>query len=173
MTTICILSEEKSDPLLRTLQLIFHEKQLLILQDGALVTQPSREEKTDFFILKSPFCRRLDLSPCLLLLHQYTGTMPEICPGSIAVVNSGDQKSQRVLQDYGVHTVTCGFLSKDVFTLSGIGEDSLTISLQRSIPSVYGNILEPGDTVLQWDGRKETQQHLLLAAVAGILCEIL
>ena len=156
MTTICIFSGQKSDSLVRTLLSIFRTKRVLLWREGIGRTKPPLEERAD-----------------VLIFQQYGGPLPELeWEGNVAVVDSADEKSQEVLKNCGLHTATCGFLSKDMATLSGVADDSLTVSLQRSIPSLYGRTLEPRDIVFPLEEGRD-RQGALLAVMAGILCEML
>lgn len=172
MTTICIFSGRNSDSLVRTLLSIFGTKRVLVWREGISRMKPPPEEKADVVILRNPDCRAL-AGRCLLIFQQYGGPLPELeREGSVAVVDSADEKSQEVLKNCGLHTATCGFLSKDMATLSGVADDTLTVSLQRSIPSLYGRTLEPRDVVFPVEEGRD-RQGTLLAVMAGILCEAL
>lgn len=173
LTTICIFSGQNTDSLVRTLLAIFRTKRVLLWREGISHSGPPPEETADVVILRNPGCRILSASPCLLIFQQYGGPLPELGrEGSVAVVDSADEKSQAVLKNCGLHTATCGFLSKDMATLSGVAEDSLTVSLQRSIPSLYGRTLEPRDIVFPIEEGRN-RPGTLLAILAGILCEML
>lgn len=172
MTTICIFSGRKSDSLVRTLLSIFRTKRVLLWREGIGRNKPPLEERADVVILQNPDCRVIP-GRCLLIFQQYGGPLPELeWEGNVAVVDSADEKSQEVLKNCGLHTATCGFLSKDMATLSGVADDSLTVSLQRSIPSLYGRTLEPRDIVFPLEEGRD-RQGALLAVLAGILCEML
>ena len=63
--------------------------------------------------------------------------------GAIAIVNAENTGILRLLQEHGIHTVPCGLSDHDTFTLASSTEESIVISLQRSLTALTGDIVDP------------------------------
>ncbi len=87
--------------------------------------------------------------------------------GDIAIVNSDETWSIKLMAELKIPAVTCGLSSKDTFTFSSKSDENAVISLMRSVKSVYKNLLEPMEIPISFS--KDTDEFFLLSFVATLV----
>ena len=88
-----------------------------------------------------------------------------------AVVESSNTNAITMLNDSKTEVVACGMSNKDTLTFSSSIEDSLVISLQRSLKNVLGNIVDPNEVPINLS--TEIDHYAILSTVVTlILCGI-
>lgn len=85
----------------------------------------------------------------------------------IGIVNSQNTEGLSFLMKNGIKTLTCGMSYRDTLTLSS-SLSNLNICLQRKIPSLNNNILEPCEYVIT--NPHSNTDLLLLACAVNLLC---
>lgn len=88
-----------------------------------------------------------------------------------AVVESSNINAISILNNSKTEVVACGFSNKDTLTFSSVTEDSLVVSLQRSLKNVYDITVEPNEVPINLTS--EIGHYALLSAIVTlILCGI-
>lgn len=72
---------------------------------------------------------------------------PNICKNAICVVNSCSKDNIEYICKKGMNAVTCGLSDKDTFTISGISDEQAAVSLQRTLTTIAGKIVQPCEYV--------------------------
>ncbi|MCY1713094.1 hypothetical protein [Caproiciproducens galactitolivorans] len=65
--------------------------------------------------------------------------------GFLCILEMKNSHAAEILNGTGAAAITCGTSSKDTLSIAGLDEASATLSLQRSVRTVEGKILEPHD----------------------------
>ncbi len=86
--------------------------------------------------------------------------------GTVGIVSSDNKRGLECLMRSGVRTVTCGMSRRDTVTLSSSFTD-VTVCLQRRLPSMTGEILEPAEYPVAHS--HEDYMLILLCAAARLL----
>lgn len=69
----------------------------------------------------------------------------QVPTGFVAVAPSDAPAALRMLERQGTPTVTCGMSAADTVTLSSIHESRAVVCLQRTLSTLSGGKVEPGD----------------------------
>lgn len=91
----------------------------------------------------------------------------EFPAGMVGVCENTDKTALALMKQSGIPVVSCGMDGKNTVTLSSLGTDILSLTLQRAIPDFSGHIIEPGDYVIQL--KKEYQPFSVMASAAVLL----
>ncbi len=76
-------------------------------------------------------------------------TFPSIPPGFTAVLSCENTAALNFLRENKIVAATCGLSATDTFSLSSLEEDTATVSLQRELRTLGGEINEPQDVVIK------------------------
>ena len=87
--------------------------------------------------------------------------------GLFSVISSENKKAVALLADTAATVITCGTSSKDTLSLASSNDHMATVSLQRDITDIYGNVLEPMDISIFV--REDFQAYPMLCACATLL----
>lgn len=85
----------------------------------------------------------------------------------IGILSSEDTVGAQLFQQMKLTTITCGLSGKDSLTLSSITSDSAVICLQRTIRSLSGQEIDPGEIPVSLS--RPVDRYSLLVAVAVAL----
>lgn len=99
------------------------------------------------------------------------GTVPEISlgPRSVAVICSDNADGLAFAARHHLKTLTYGLSSRDTLTLSSVTPESAVVSLQRSIITLGGAVLEPAEFPVHLRN-PDDRNGLLLCAAVLLLC---
>ncbi len=79
-----------------------------------------------------------------ILLMKEDGTVPTTLPSDItAIVNADNMEQLKAVQEHGIRTVTCGTATTATISFSSETDETLTVSLNRSITALSGRTIEP------------------------------
>lgn len=98
--------------------------------------------------------------PCInvngsVLLMKENGTIPENLPDDItAIVNADNENQLRAIQKSGVKAITCGTCNTSTISFSSETDDTLVISLNRSITALSGKSIQPLEIPAEKGGAK-------------------
>ena len=87
--------------------------------------------------------------------------------GFSCVLEAKNKNAAAILQGSDAAAITCGTSPKDTISIAGLDETNAALSLQRSIVTVSGAILEPHDFTVQLIS--ELGPHRILAVCAALL----
>ncbi|XOQ49203.1 MAG: DUF1009 domain-containing protein [Eubacteriales bacterium] len=65
--------------------------------------------------------------------------------GFLCILEMKNSHAAEILNGTQAAAITCGTSAKDTLSIAGLDEASATLSLQRSVPTIDGKILEPHD----------------------------
>lgn len=88
-----------------------------------------------------------------VLLMKENGIIPEALPEDITAIINADSKAQlKAVQKIGIRAITCGTSSTSTISFSSETDDTLMISLNRSITALSGKIIQPLEIPVKKDG---------------------
>lgn len=88
---------------------------------------------------------KMKLNSCIFVFDEDTEIIiPDIlCENAVAIINSSSRNQISQFVNTNISVITCGSSQKDTFTYSSYTDDKIVVSLQRSIKSISGKIIEP------------------------------
>lgn len=110
-------------------------------------------------------------SGILLFKNSFDGERRELPGGFLPVFEAHNTQAAAALGGTGLNAVVCGTSSKDTLSLASITDTDATISLQRSIRSMSGEILEPYDIPIHL-GRSSSPYPVLATCAVFLLAGI-
>ncbi|MFU0833826.1 MAG: PNP-UDP-1 domain-containing protein [Oscillospiraceae bacterium] len=87
------------------------------------------------------------------------------------VLETKNVRAAALLKDSGVTVVTCGTSSKETLSIAGLEEDTAVLSLQRTLKTLEGKMVEPHDFTVKFSGSRSPHQLLSVCAVLLIAGE--
>lgn len=109
-------------------------------------------------------CKETSRQPGISLCHVEE---PEPFQTFLGILSSEDTAGAQLFSQMKLTTITCGLSGKDSLTLSSITSDSAVICLQRTIRSLSGQEIDPGEIPVTLT--RPIDRYSLLAAVAVAL----
>lgn len=104
----------------------------------------------------------------LVFKDSFSSGLPSRVPGGfLAVFSEGNTAAARALEGTGISAVTCGTAARDTVSAASLGFPQSVVSLQRSIRTLSGTVLEPHDIPVTL--REPYPPEPLLAASAVLL----
>lgn len=85
--------------------------------------------------------------------------------GFLSILEMKNFNAAEMLNGTGAAAITCGTSSKDTLSIAGIDEISATLSLQRSVMTVDGKMLEPHDFTVRLLSKLSPTRILAVCAV--------
>ncbi len=128
----------------------------------------------DIFWLDQSSFRKNVTETCLLILNEHI-KLKKDCSfprNTVALVLSSDSEQVKNLSKHNVNTIVCGLSPKDTVTFSSIRETEASVSLQRSIQTLFGSIVEPFEISVKFEKNYSPSCVLLFIAlllITGVL----
>lgn len=122
-----------------------------------------------FFLYDSEQVPQIEI-PNGILLFKNSYNVSEsvnIPPDFSCVLETKNLNAAAVLKGQNITVITCGTSAKDTISIAGLDETNATLSLQRSIITVDGRILEPHDFTVRLNSK--IGPHRILAVCATLL----
>ena len=85
--------------------------------------------------------------------------------GFLSILEMKNFNAAEMLNGTGAAAITCGTSSKDTLSIAGIDEMSAALSLQRSVMTVDGKMLEPHDFTVRLLSKLSPTRILAVCAV--------
>lgn len=105
----------------------------------------------EIMVLDTEQLSAIALDRCILLMK--TDARPSdlslLSSDTLAIANSENQLQLGALSKLQIPVITCGMGQKDTISFSSCGDESMVISLQRTISSLFGNTIEPLEIPIQ------------------------
>lgn len=98
----------------------------------------------------------------------FGGKYSDIPPGFTAVAASDDKRALNIIKNHRVPAVICGMSSSDTISMSAFGENSASVSLQRSIFTPNGQKIEAKELNVSFK-RKPNPYIILILSAAMLL----
>lgn len=89
----------------------------------------------------------------------------DIPEGFLCVLEMKNVHAAALLSSTGTPAITCGTNSKDTLSIAGLDETSAALSLQRSMRTVDGALLEPHDFTVEFTATLSPSRILAVCAV--------
>ncbi len=101
----------------------------------------------EFFVFDCEKLPQMELKNGILLFKNSFEQQEPVCvpPGFSCILESKNQHAASALQGSDAAAITCGTGAKDTLSIAALDENTAALSLQRSIFTVDGAILEPHD----------------------------
>lgn len=87
----------------------------------------------------------------------------------ISVLESDNLAATRALIGTGAVAITCGTSSKDTLSLASISDNQAVVSLQRSLRTLSGMVIEPADFTIRLTGHYNVFSILAYCAILLLL----
>ena len=141
-------------------------------QGGALVLDGTSLYETcpspDFCVMSVNSLSELHCRGLLVLGRALCQVRPDLSLGKLlSVIESDNANALSVLQQSGSPVIGCSMSPQDTLTLSCREEDTALVSLQRSVHTLSGALIEPCEIKLHLS--RPTELFPLLAACASLL----
>lgn len=86
---------------------------------------------------------QIDTNGSVLLMKE-NGTIPSALPADItAIINADNEEQLKSVQSMGIKTITCGTCDTSTVSFSSETDETIVISLNRSITALSGKIIQP------------------------------
>lgn len=171
MQTI-LLYGDRRDMFLRTALLgaLAQSGSVLYVEEGHFFQAP--EEDPAFFVYECECLPSLSVSKGLLLLKNSCSCRELSLPSGIwAVLESDNHSGACALRHQPSPVISCGCSARDTLSLASIEDETAVLSLQRSVFTLNGKLVEPHDFSVSLQSRRHPHQ-ILPVAMALLLCGI-
>jgi hypothetical protein len=133
-------------------------------------------EAGHFFLCESVEVPKINMPRGILVLKDKLSAFPsaEVPDDFVCVIGSGNQQAVKMLCRSKAAVVTCGTGMTDTLSLAGIDASCASVSLQRNLITLQGNVIEPLDISVNLRQERTPQQILFVSAVlliAGVDAE--
>ncbi|HEX3037734.1 MAG TPA: hypothetical protein VHO94_01915 [Oscillospiraceae bacterium] len=151
MTTILICGKRDNDSTSKILLNALENYGGVQYFDGNSLIKTESCDRPEFFLYS---CEQIpqtnNNSGILLFKNSYFFEQQQKIPsGYIPVFESHNVQAAAALKGTGIVGVTCGTSAKDILSIASLEDTSATISLQRSVKTLTGLVLEPYDITIQ------------------------
>ncbi|MDF1495016.1 hypothetical protein [Caproiciproducens sp. CPB-2] len=85
--------------------------------------------------------------------------------GFLSILEMKNASAAELLNGTGAAAITCGTSSKDTLSIAGIDETSAALSLQRSVMTLDGKMVEPRDFTVRFPPKLSPTRILAVCAV--------
>jgi hypothetical protein len=124
---------------------------------------------TEFIVYDCEEIPEIELNCGILLFKNsfHSSETSSIPSGFSCVLETKNLNAAAMLKDTDTAAITCGTSPKDTISIAGLDEANAALSLQRSIITVTGEILEPHDFTVKL--LSKLGPHRILAVCAALL----
>ena len=131
------------------------------------------EDKMKFLVYDCEKLPQIELDSGIILFKNSFNASEQIKIPSrfLCILEMKNVHAAELLNSTGTAAITCGMNSKDTLSVAGLDETSATLSLQRSVMTVDGNILEPHDFTVRLMSKLSPNRILAVCAVL-LICGI-
>lgn len=105
----------------------------------------------------------INVKNSILLMKEY-GSIPMNLPNDItAIINSDDENQLMAIKEKKIKALTCGTSGKSTISFSSESEDTIVISLNRSITALSGKTIQPLEIPVE---KREAGRYSLMSYTA-------
>ncbi len=102
----------------------------------------------------------------LFFKNSFDSETPIVIPdGFLCAFEPQNQRAAALLRAAGTAAVTCGMCAKDTLSISSLDYGAAALSLQRSISTVSGEVMEPRDITVELHTQVSPRQMLAVCMV--------
>lgn len=171
MTTILLCGKNDDNAVGKLLLDVLANYGGIQFYDGERLIKAGKDNYPEFFLYESEKIPHTKLNGGVLLFKNSFRFEPEqppkISSEFIPVFESHNSHAAAALKGTGIVGVTCGTSQKDVLSIASLSDAGATVSLQRNVKILTGEVLEPLDITLQF--KKPVSPFPLLAVCSVLL----
>lgn len=169
MQTIVVCGNVHGDPLVPVLYSTLQMYGQVVYSGSTHLFVP--ETEPDFFLWEGETVPELRVKDGILLIR--TGAKlkhgQKIPDGFHCILNSRSRRDAELLSGMGIPVVACGMGSRDTLSIASLDYGSAVLSLQRSLYTLQGTLLEPHDFQVHVEGKAGPAQILPTAMLLLLL----
>lgn len=126
-----------------------------------------RGVSAEFFLYECENLPKIELQQGIILFknsirQQHAEKIPE---NFLCILETKNTHAAAMLKDTGTAAVTCGTSTKDTLSVAALDGSVAVLSLQRSIRTLAGEIVEPRDFSVKCSAERSPHQLLSVSAV--------
>lgn len=123
----------------------------------------------EYFLYESEKLPEIGLTSGIILFQNSIPPQEPVFipPGFLCVLETKNVRAAALLKDTGCTAVTCGTSPKDTLSIAALEEGSAVLSLQRTLETLNGKMLEPHDFTVKCSEARSP--HQLLTVCAALL----
>lgn len=141
MTEIIIIGSERDCALERLIKDTLSETYRIVYIKGSSFRGLGKGYELIFFDCVSPV---IDDTSASLIIAKKNAVLPDSLPAASTVIfNADDEKQLSAVRKSGAFAVDCGTAPTSTVSFSGKSEDTLMISLGRSLKALSGREIQP------------------------------
>lgn len=170
METIVICGKSNGDPLLKSLLPTLKHYGKVLYIDGKQL-QNSLMGSPDFFVCEQEAMPELQLERGILVLRSGARLRREaVIPSGVrCILTSKERRLAEALGEQRVSAISCGMGIGDTLGIASLDYNTSVLSLQRSITTLQGEILEPHDFQVKTTGNAGPCQLLTVSMILLLL----
>lgn len=150
MTTILLCGKRDDDSTSKILLEALEHYGGVQYFDGTSLIKTENNDRPEFFLYGCEKIPQTASNGILLFKNSFCFEQQQKIPsGFIPVFESRNVQAAAALKGTGIVGVTCGTSAKDILSIASLEDTSATISLQRSVKTLTGLVLEPYDLTIQ------------------------
>lgn len=125
------------------------------------------QDKIEFLLYDCEKLPQIELENGIILFkNSFHSSEKNLIPeGFLSILEMKNSSAAELLNGTGAAAITCGTSSKDTLSIAGIDETSAALSLQRSVMTVGGRMLEPHDFTVRFPSKLSPTRILAVCAV--------
>ncbi|MFA7637479.1 MAG: hypothetical protein WCX81_06925 [Monoglobales bacterium] len=108
-----------------------------------------------------------DQKPDITILRSHEEV---INPADYIIANSDNTEIIASLKNYEGKIITCGMSTRSTVTYSSISEEGCVICIQRAIPTLSGEKIQPLEYPFEYTGKTFDEVSILMIITAALLC---
>lgn len=123
----------------------------------------------DYFLFECEKLPQIELASGIVLFKNSTVPQEQVSlpPGFLCVLESKNTRAAALLKGACATAVTCGTSPKDTLSIAGLEDGVAALSLQRTLKTLNGRVLEPHDFTVRFS--EPRSPHQLLSVCAALL----
>lgn len=170
MKTIVLCGKQGDNAVAQTLLPALGRYGSVCYMSETKIAGQSNVGKHKFCVLDCPQLPQIELPQVILLFKNsfsLSGRTAQLPEGIPAVFGSHNARAAEQLKGSKVAAIVCGTSAKDTLSVASLTESSASASLQRSLHTLAGDVIEPRDIPVELSG--QTGPYSFLATCAVLL----
>jgi hypothetical protein len=125
------------------------------------------DDKIEFLLYDCEKLPRIEVNNGIIIFKNsfHASEQIKIPTGFLCILEMKNVHAAELLNGSGTAAITCGTNPKDTLSIAGLDETSAALSLQRSVMTVDGGILEPHDFTVRLKSQLSPSRILAVCAV--------
>ena len=168
MTTILLCGKSDDNSICKILLEALENYGGVQSYDGTSLTKTGKNDRPEFLLYDCEKIPQINNSGGILLFkNSFCFDRQQKVPSTfIPVFESRNTNAAAALKGTGIVGITCGTSAKDILSIASLNDINATVSLQRSVKTLTGLVLEPHDMTIQL---KKAVSPFPLLAICSVL----